>query len=148
LGIENLESIFISEDLGCSKHFERGNGTTIMAARAAKKYPSIHSSRLFFSSHYFYVFKRIRNGKPNLPPSPPKLPIIGNLHQLGTLPHRSLQALSNKYGPLMFMYLGNAPTLVVSSTDMAREMIKTHDVIFSNRPKNTAANILLYEAKT
>jgi hypothetical protein len=47
----------------------------------------------------------------------------------------------------MFMYLGNAPTLVVSSTDITREMMKTHDVIFSNRPKNTAANILLYGSK-
>ncbi|KAE8124352.1 hypothetical protein FH972_019250 [Carpinus fangiana] len=102
---------------------------------------------LIFLIPFLYVFKRIRNGKPNLPPSPPKLPIIGNLHQHGTLPHRSLQALSNKYGPLMFMYLGNAPTLVVSSADMARKMMKTHDVIFSNRPKITAANILLYGSK-
>ena len=45
------------------------------------------------------------------------------------------------------MYLGNSPTLVVSSADMAREMMKTHDVIFSNRPKITAANILLYGSK-
>ncbi|XP_059442631.1 cytochrome P450 71A1-like [Corylus avellana] len=96
---------------------------------------------------FLYVFKRIRSGKTNVPPSPPKIPIIGNLHQLGTLPHRSLQALSNKYGPLMFLYLGNVPTLVVSSADMAREIMKTHDIIFSNRPKTTAANILLYGCK-
>jgi cytochrome P450 len=96
---------------------------------------------------FLYVFKRIRRGKPNLPPSPPKLPFIGNLHQFGTLPHRSLQALSNKYGPLMFLYLGNAPTLVVSSADMASEMMKTHDIICSNRPQTTAANTLLYGCK-
>jgi cytochrome P450 len=102
---------------------------------------------LVFLIPFLYVFKRIRNGKPNLPPSPPKLPIIGNLHQLGTLPHRSLQALSNKYGPLMFLHLGNAPTLIVSSADMAREMMKTNDVTFSNRPKTTAANILFYGCK-
>jgi hypothetical protein len=104
-------------------------------------------SLFLFLFFFLYANNRSRNGKPNLPPSPPKLPIIGNLHQLGKLPHRSLQALSNKYGPLMFLYLGNAPTLVVSSADMAREIMKTHDIVYSNRPKTIAANMLLYGCK-
>lgn len=99
---------------------------------------------LVFFIYFLYVFKCMRGGKPNLPPSPPKLPIIGNLHQLGTLPHRSIQALSNEYGLLMFLYLGNVPTLVVSSPDMVRDMMKTHDIILSNRPQTIAGNILLW----
>jgi hypothetical protein len=99
---------------------------------------------LLFLFSFLYVFKCIRSGKPNLPPSPPKLPIIGNLHQLSTLPHRSLQALSKKYGPVMFLYFGHTPTLVVSSADMAKEMMKTHDIVFSNRPKSKANNLLFY----
>ena len=83
-------------------------------------------------------------GKLNLPLSPPKLPVIGNLHQLGRLPHRSLRVLSSKYGPLMLLHLGHVPTLVVSSAEMAREMTKTHDIAFSNRPKTTATNIFSY----
>ncbi|XP_062113410.1 phenylacetaldehyde oxime monooxygenase CYP71AN24-like [Humulus lupulus] len=100
---------------------------------------------LFFLSLIF-LLKRFRSSqtKSNLPPSPPRLPVIGNLHQLGTLPHRSLQTLSNKYGPLMLMKMGQVPTLVVSSSQMVKEIVKNYDVVFSDRPKTTAADILLY----
>ena len=87
-------------------------------------------------------------GNLNLPPSPPKLPIIGNLHQvLQNLPHRSFKALSERYGPLMYVYFGNTPSLVVSSAELASQVMKTHDIAFSNRPKTIAAHILLYECK-
>ncbi|PIA26399.1 hypothetical protein AQUCO_09300003v1 [Aquilegia coerulea] len=82
--------------------------------------------------------------KPKLPPSPPKLPIIGNLHQLGTHPHRSLRDLSRRYGPTMLLHMGSVPTIVVSSADMAREIKKTHDVTFANKPFMTAAELLFY----
>ena len=59
--------------------------------------------------------------------------------------HHSLEELSCKYGPLMLLHLGHVPTFVVSSAKMAREMMKTHDVVFSNRPKTTAVNIFTYE---
>ncbi|XP_061349592.1 cytochrome P450 71A1-like [Gastrolobium bilobum] len=112
--------------------------------------PSEPKSILFFSilcfiSVIMFMLKLKRKNNYNLPPSPPKLPIIGNLHQLGTLPHRSLQTLSKKYGPLMLLQLGQTKTLVVSSADMAREITKTHDVAFSNRPESTVAKIFLHE---
>ncbi|CAK9143940.1 unnamed protein product [Ilex paraguariensis] len=83
----------------------------------------------------------------NLPPSPPKLPIIGNFHQLGFLPHRSLLPLSQRHGPLMLLHLGTVPTLIVSSADAAREIMKTNDLIFANRPKSHVAEKLLYNSK-
>ncbi|XVF49774.1 hypothetical protein PTKIN_Ptkin04bG0041800 [Pterospermum kingtungense] len=88
--------------------------------------------------------KLVKRKKLNLPPSPPKLPIIGNFHQLGKLPHRSLTDLSRKYGSLMLLQLGHNQTLVVSSAEMAREMVKNHDIVFSDKEATTAANILLY----
>ncbi|KAJ4712450.1 Cytochrome P450 [Melia azedarach] len=81
------------------------------------------------------------------PPSPPKLPIIGNLHQLGLLPHRSLHALAKRYGPLMLLHFGKVPVLVVSSDDAARLIMRSHDSIFANRPKTTPAQKLLYDGK-
>ncbi|PWA84083.1 cytochrome P450 [Artemisia annua] len=83
----------------------------------------------------------------NLPPSPPKLPLIGNLHQLGSSPHRALHALAQTYGPLMLLRLGTVPVLVASSVDAARDIMKTHDLIFSNRPKLNIPNILCYGSK-
>ncbi|XP_010909080.1 cytochrome P450 71AP13 [Elaeis guineensis] len=87
--------------------------------------------------------KQASSTKTKLPPSPPRLPFIGNLHQLGSLPHRSLQALAEKHGPLMLLRLGQVPTLVVSSAEMAREIMRTHDHTFASRPSLKTANDLL-----
>ncbi|KAK4264421.1 hypothetical protein QN277_025600 [Acacia crassicarpa] len=80
----------------------------------------------------------------NLPPSPPKLPIIGNLHQIGTLPHHSFRALYKTYGPIMFLQLGQTPTVVVSSAELASDIMKSHDLNFADRPQGIGPTILLY----
>ncbi|XP_062030692.1 phenylacetaldehyde oxime monooxygenase CYP71AN24-like [Rosa rugosa] len=104
--------------------------------------PFLVSLLLLFIFVLFSLSRSVEKLK--TPPSPTRLPIIGNLHQVGTLPHRSLHALSKKYGPLMLLHLGQVPTLVVSSANMAKEIMKTHDSVCCSRPKSTAANILLY----
>ena len=104
--------------------------------------PFLFSLLLLFSLLYF--LKHTRGGKLNLPPSPPKLPIIGNVHQIGALLHRSLHAVSEKYGPLVLLHLGNAPFLVVSSSEIAREIMKTHDTVLANRPQIRAARVLFH----
>ncbi|KAL0314890.1 UNVERIFIED_CONTAM: cytochrome [Sesamum angustifolium] len=74
-----------------------------------------------------------------LPPGPYPLPIIGNILQLGQNPTRSLTKLSKTYGPLMHLKLGTIDTIVVSSPEMAKEILQKHDQDFSLR-MTTAAN--------
>uniref|UniRef100_A0A2N9GUQ0 Cytochrome P450 n=1 Tax=Fagus sylvatica TaxID=28930 RepID=A0A2N9GUQ0_FAGSY len=69
---------------------------------------------------------------------------MGNLHQLGLQPHRSLRALAQRHGPLMLLHFGSVPTLVVSSADAAQEIMKTQDLIFANRPKSSMFDKLVY----
>ncbi|KAF5763688.1 putative geraniol 8-hydroxylase [Helianthus annuus] len=73
-------------------------------------------------------------GKPkNLPPGPTRLPIIGNLHLLGDLPHQSLAKLAKIHGPIMSLKLGQNTTVVISSSTAAIEVLKKQDLAFANR---------------
>ncbi|XP_048136335.1 cytochrome P450 71B10-like isoform X2 [Rhodamnia argentea] len=89
--------------------------------------------------------KNFSSKKKNLPPGPPPLPIIGNLHQLGHLPHQSLWKLSRRYGPVMLVRLGGVPTIVVSSPGAAREVLKTHDLNCCSRPRLLGTGRLSYD---
>ncbi|THG00803.1 hypothetical protein TEA_004695 [Camellia sinensis var. sinensis] len=63
------------------------------------------------------------------------------------LPHRALEALSKKYGPIMLVQLGNIPTIVVSSPYAAEHFLKTHDMTFASRPNIQTAKYLSYVSK-
>ena len=81
----------------------------------------------------------------NLPPGPWKLPIFGSIHHLfGSLPHQRMRELSQKYGPLMHLKLGETSTIVVSSQEVAKEVLKTNGDTFTQRPRFLGAEIIAY----
>ncbi|KAL8196700.1 hypothetical protein R6Q57_024577 [Mikania cordata] len=77
-----------------------------------------------------FFFKK----RENVPPSPPQLPIIGNLHQVdGDRPHVSLANLAKIYGPLMSLHFGQQLVVVASSPEAAMQILKTKDHLLSSR---------------
>ncbi|KAD0981770.1 hypothetical protein E3N88_43469 [Mikania micrantha] len=80
-----------------------------------------------------------------LPPQPWKLPLIGHIHHLvGGPPHRVLRNIAQKLGPIVHLQLGQVSAIVISSPTLAKEIMKTHDVSFANRPKLLSAEIVSY----
>lgn len=64
---------------------------------------------MIFLAVFLFMF-RFRHTKN--PPGPYPLSVIGNIHQLGRSPHKSLAKLSEKYGPLMYLKLGTCQLLL------------------------------------
>ncbi|PIA58215.1 hypothetical protein AQUCO_00500271v1 [Aquilegia coerulea] len=103
----------------------------------------------------FFLFMLVRQSKkskstcstPPLPPGPFELPLIGHLHHLLGLPHRKLKDLSKIYGPIMYLKLGEVPTVVISSPAVAEQIMKTHDLKFADRPHNLVIEVVTYGFK-
>ncbi|GLJ31811.1 hypothetical protein SUGI_0639990 [Cryptomeria japonica] len=101
---------------------------------------------IFFFSCFLYNLRR-DGSRLKLPPGPRPWPIIGSLHLLGTLPHQSLAALAKRYGSIVFLRLGSVPTVVISSPAMAKEFLKTHDLVFATRPNCAFGKYVSYDHK-
>ncbi|KAJ8754691.1 hypothetical protein K2173_010782 [Erythroxylum novogranatense] len=99
---------------------------------------------LFFTL-VFLLLRALKKSSQKLPPGPPTLPIIGNLHQMiGDAPHRRMGDLAKKYGPIMKLQLGEVTSVVICSPEIFETLTKTYDIVFANRPFVYAADILLY----
>ncbi|XP_037497651.1 cytochrome P450 71D9 [Jatropha curcas] len=109
---------------------------------------SIFPALFTFLLFNFILKRKLKTSSRKLAPGPWKLPIIGNMHQLlGSLLHHRLRHLSNKYRTVMHLKLGQVSQIVISSPEAAKKVMKTHDIIFAQRPYLLAADIILYNFK-
>ena len=73
-------------------------------------------------------------------PGPPGLPVIGNLLQMGTQPHRMFQLWAKQYGEIFRLKLGNDNWVILCSSDAVREIIDKQSAITSGRPPMPVAS--------
>ena len=95
-------------------------------------------------SWYVWLIKKASRGLPPLPPGPRGLPLLGNLLFIEPDLHRYFSKLSQLYGPIFKLQLGSKTCIVISSSSVAKEILKDHDVIFANRDVPISALALTY----
>ncbi|KAJ6747405.1 CYTOCHROME P450 93A2 [Salix koriyanagi] len=73
---------------------------------------------------------------------------MASFHHLGQsnapIPHQALHKLSTRYGPLIHIFLGSVPCVVACTPETAKEILKTHETSFCDRPKLAAVDFLTY----
>ncbi|KAL6220326.1 hypothetical protein ACLB2K_008082 [Fragaria x ananassa] len=97
---------------------------------------------------FYYLSQRFYSPKVKLAPKAKGAwPFLGHLPLFGGSqpPHITFGAMADKYGPLFLVRLGVYPTLVVSSSEVAKECFTTLDLRASSRPKMKAVQIIGYD---
>ncbi|KAJ8556243.1 hypothetical protein K7X08_023001 [Anisodus acutangulus] len=92
----------------------------------------------------FSLIKKSKQKINRLPPGPKQWPIVGNLFQLGQLPHRDMASFCEMYGPLVYLRLGNVDAITTNDPEIIREILVQQDDVFASRPRTLAAVHLAY----
>ncbi|KAI4329042.1 hypothetical protein L6164_021348 [Bauhinia variegata] len=84
----------------------------------------------------------------NAPPGPVGWPILGFLPRISSRLHHDFFELAKEYGPLMSLKMGVKPAIVVSSPEMAYQVLKVLDNVVSSRTITEAVQIAAYDASS
>ncbi|KAI0451231.1 cytochrome P450 [Xylaria acuta] len=84
---------------------------------------------------FLYRLSRIGRRPRGLPPGPPTLPLIGNLHLMPKEKgHLQFQKWANEYGPIYSLILGTQVMIVLSSDEAVKDLLDKRSGIYSSRP--------------
>ncbi|KAG8371582.1 hypothetical protein BUALT_Bualt13G0103000 [Buddleja alternifolia] len=97
---------------------------------------------LFFAVTVAIAVSKLRRKRFKLPPGPFPFPIFGNWLRIGNnLDHHDLTNYAKKFGEIFMLKMGSRKIVVVSSKELAKEILLTQGVEFGSRSRNIVFDI-------
>ncbi|OJD28633.1 cytochrome p450 [Diplodia corticola] len=91
------------------------------------------------------VYKVLQIGKRDsrLPPGPPTLPVLGNIHQIpSTGLYKKLKEWGDQYGPVYSIKVANDTMIVLNDRKAIHDLLDKKSAIYSDRPANYVADLV------
>ncbi|KAM6562135.1 hypothetical protein CsatB_022133 [Cannabis sativa] len=74
-----------------------------------------------------------------LPPGPRPKPIVGNLYDIKPVRFRCFAEWAQSYGPIISVWFGTTLNVVVSNSELAKEVLKEHDHKLADRHRTRSS---------
>nr|BAF98473.1 cytochrome P450 [Coptis japonica var. dissecta] len=84
----------------------------------------------------YKLYQRLRF---KLPPGPRPWPIVGNLYDIKPVRFRCFAEWAQTYGPIMSVWFGSILNVVVSNSELAKEVLKENDQQLADRHRSRSA---------
>ncbi|KAL8172205.1 hypothetical protein V2J09_024009 [Rumex salicifolius] len=84
----------------------------------------------------YHLYSRLRY---RLPPGPKPWPVVGNLYDIKPVRFRCFHEWTRLYGPIISVWIGSTLNVIVSNTELAREVLKENDQQLANRHRTRSA---------
>ncbi|KAL2549700.1 Cytochrome [Forsythia ovata] len=105
------------------RHHQHPN-TKVMATNSAASLFAYSPSQ----APIFEVIEKLNYNR--LPPGPPAWPLFGHIFNLGTVPHRTIAKLKQKYGYIVWLKIGPFNKMVILTAYIANDFFKNLDISF------------------
>ncbi|ETW77266.1 cytochrome P450 monooxygenase 29 [Heterobasidion irregulare TC 32-1] len=97
---------------------------------------SWHLPLIFLLSYSLYAFVGWNFKRRRMPPGPKGLPFIGSEYQVPSIkPWRKFAEWNRQYGPVVSLFLGSTPVVVLGKAQPAWDLLEKRSDIYSSRPR-------------